>query len=284
MIIYVDVLIITNFIINYFLFRITQVFSSSLYDKRRLILSSFIGSLFSLIVILDIESFIVLLLIKIIAVSLSVFIAFGFQNYYYYFKNLLSLLLANFILHGFLGMLQDNNTIILENTVIYLNINPVLLVLCVFFIWVIVNVFNLFLNERLSDEDIKIKIYFNEKEIELNAFYDTGFKIKDIINNKSVILVNFNQIKRVLNLDEINCLEDFYKGIEKEKSLMITPIFYSTINGNGIIPAIKPNKITLSSKSNTKDVKNCLVALSKEDISNEKEIIIGKEVFKLLSK
>ncbi len=284
MIIYADVLIITNFIINYFLFRITQIFSSSLYNKNRLILSSFIGAIFSLIVVFDIDSFFLSLIIKIIAVSLSVFIAFGFQNYYYYLKNLFSLLLANFTLYGLLGLIKDNNVIFLENTIIYLNINPILLVVCVLIVFLVINIFNILYCEKLSDEDIKIKIKMDKEEITLNAFHDTGFKIRDIINNNSVMLIEFDSLKPILQKEKQESIERFFEKNEDKRDFILTPIFYSTINGEGILPSFKAESIAIIHKEKIKEVKNCLVAVSNEKISNEKKVIIGKEIYKLLSK
>ncbi len=283
MIIYVDVLIITNFIINYFLFKITQIFSSGFYDKKRLIISSFIGALFSLIVLIELNNFFISISVKIIAIVVSVLIAFGFNNKYYFLKNFLSLLLANFILYGFLAFIKDNNVIVLKNTIIYLNINPVLLVISVLFIWVVITVFNIFFNEKLLEEDIKIKLILNNKEVVLSAFYDTGFKIKDIINNKNVILIDFNKIKNIISDENKNIIENFFNNNEIKNTKIITPIFYSTINGEGMIPAIKADNIYIIQKENEKEIKNCLLALSKEKMSNEVEVIIGKEVFKMLS-
>ncbi len=280
MIIYIDVLIITNFIINYFLLKITQVFSSSLYTKKRIILSSFIGSFFSLIVLFDLQSYFISLIIKLISLILSVFIAFGFINRYYFIKNILSLMLSNFILYGVIGFIKNNNILILKNTIIYLNINPVLLVFCIIFIFVVISVFNIAFNEKISDEDIKLNINFEKGEIILNTFYDTGFKIKDIINNKSIILVKFSKVKDLLSKDDSIEIEKFFKT--RDTSLIITPIFYSTINGDGILPAIKPKEIKIIHNKKNKNLKNCLIALSKDDFSFEKDAIIGKEIFNVL--
>ncbi len=284
MIIYIDVLIITNFIINYFLLKITQIFSSSFYDKKRLIISSFIGALFSLIVLIDINSFLLSILIKILAVIISILIAFGFVNYYYFFKNVLSMLLANFMLYGFLAFIEDNSVIILKDTIIYLNINPVILVLSVLFIWIVITIFNIFFNEKLSSEDIKIKLVLEKGEVVLSAFYDTGFKLKDIINNYNVILVEIKKIENLVSEKDIKDIENFFDNINIENTNFITPIFYSTINGEGMLPSIKAKNIYIIQKDIKKEIKNCRIALAKEKISNEKEAIIGKEVAEVLLK
>ncbi len=282
MVVYVDVLIIINFIINYFLLKITQIFSLTQYNKKRLILSALIGAIFSLGIFLNINSLFFTLLIKLISLCLCVILAFGYINKYYFFKNILAFLLANFLLIGFLIFLQDNAVIYLKNYMIYFNINPLLLIFSIIFVFTIINIFNIFFRENLKVDDLKATIFINNTSFKVKAFYDTGFKIKDIINNKSVMLIDYNFAKEFLGTQVNNDITAFFLHGESRGNTKITPIFYSTINGEGLLPAIKIDKMILSDEKRQGQVKNVLLAFSKEDLSNEVQLILGKEILRIL--
>ena len=86
----------------------------------------------------------------------------------------------------------------------------------------------------------KVTIIYKNKVYYLNGFLDTGNHLKDIYKHRFIILANIN----------INYKLD---------DIIYTP--YSTLNHNGILKCIKPDKVYI----NGIEFNNYLVGLSKEE-------------------
>jgi len=87
-----------------------------------------------------------------------------------------------------------------------------------------------------------VSLIINKSKYSLKGFLDTGNQLKSPISNKSVILVD-------IELPKINTLY----------------IPYKALNTEGVIECIKPDKIII----NEKEIKNCLIGLSKRKINIE---------------
>ena len=86
----------------------------------------------------------------------------------------------------------------------------------------------------------RVNIYFkNNKNIELNAFLDTGNNLLDPYKKRPIVLVNYEKIK---------------KYVLKEKELLVP---YSTTSNNDILRCIRINSIVI----NNKEFKDVLVGL-----------------------
>ena len=72
MVVYVDVLIITNFTISYFLLLTAALLSGYTYKRKRIILSAATGAVFCLYIFVDINIIFVDILIKIISLHIMI--------------------------------------------------------------------------------------------------------------------------------------------------------------------------------------------------------------------
>ncbi|MBO6195489.1 MAG: sigma-E processing peptidase SpoIIGA [Bacilli bacterium] len=221
--VYLDVLFITNFIFDFIL-----LLSSSIILKRniriiRLILGALFGSLTIFILFIRFNTLSLLLFKLIISIGM-VLISFGFNNKKYFIKNLYYLYLISIILGGLLTFINNNFSKV-EGLVFYnsfkLNI----------FLGIILSIIGIYIYIK-NIKDLKLNynkylngiIYFNDYEIKVNAFVDTGNKLKDPYSFKPIILVD-------------------NKLIKKEYSPIYVP--FKTCNNEGLLKCIKANKIYL---------------------------------------
>ena len=109
MTVYIDLLILVNFVANYFLIKLASVISSSGTNNIRIITASFLGSLFSLVILLEIP-FPLSIMIKIFTVVLSSVVTFGFKNKFLFVKRTAVLLVVYMLFTGFLYMLFENSS------------------------------------------------------------------------------------------------------------------------------------------------------------------------------
>ena len=231
MIIYIDLLIIINFLFD-FLLLLTVNIALKRYSKiRKLILASLFGELTLLSLFSPISSRF-LTILKIIMGIIMVLIAFGYKNIKYTLYNALYLYMTSVILGGFVYFL--NIEFKNMNYLIILSIAPLILYVFIKSIKVLKEIKNYY---------YKVSILFeNNFKLEITGFLDTGNKLVDPITNKPIILINKKKIKGCIHI----------------RSPMYVP--YNSLNHHGLLECIKPKYISINDKKLT----NYLIGLSEE--------------------
>jgi len=280
--VYIDILIVVNIIINYFLIRITAMFSNIPCNTRRTIISSVAGAFFSLFIFMDNMILPLSYLIKIISAVLCCLIAFGYTTILPFIRNILCLLRSDTIFSGVLILLFNNPEYLYGNNLYwYININPILLVLCIFAVFIIVSTYDFFSAGISKNSIFSFEIYFGNNHKKLYGFYDTGFGVKDILGRKGVILCSLADLQDTIDTGLYRNIEDFIND-KPVTDKRITPIFYSDISSNGMLPAVKPQKINSINNGVKKELKDVLLAFTDKKFSDEVQLIFGKEIFNMI--
>lgn len=276
--VYIDILIVVNIIINYILIRLACIVSGSVADFKRKIISSVTGAFFSMAIFFELSDLSSVLL-KIISVLLCGSISFGYGNRRFFLKNLFSLIAVNVIFSGFVMLLADKSTFVyFNNYMYYFNINPVMLVLCIFALYIIISAGELLFSTP-KEQVYDFVIEMNGQEYNLTGFYDTGFGIKDIINDRAVIMCSFDTIKDMASPHMLKEIYSFFTKGEYQ-SCDIFPLFYGDISGKGMLPAIKAEKVYIEKNGKRTEIKNTAIAVCRQNLSDEYQIIFGKQIMK----
>lgn len=236
--IYLDLVLITNFLIDFILLYGTAKTLKKYITLKRLLLGSFIGSLSVILLFMKINTF-ELTILKIILSILIIISTFGFKDIK---KTITYFYILSIILGGTLYLLD---IIKLTNNALFIN-NPY--------------IFNFILLLIISP-------------IIINKYIKEHKKYKETITNKYIIEININDTKYTLEaiLDTGNRLTDPYKKrpiilIDKDiKYIKKRPIYvpYKALNTEGVIKCILPDKVII----NNKEFKNCLIGLSTDKFS-----------------
>ena len=189
------------------------------------------------------------LLLELITIILMITIAFKYKNIRYFLTNILYTYILSILLGGL---------IYLFNSKVTLNIYLNYLVIIILSIEVMI----LYIKESKKIKNTynnyyKVDIYFKDKEkISLIGFLDTGNNLYDPYKKRPIILVD--------------------KKYQKEDKFILVP--YHTINGEGLLKCIKPEKVYIE-KIGYKT--NLLVAFSSSPSTiNGVEVILHKELMK----
>ena len=189
------------------------------------------------------------LLLELITIILMVIIAFKYKNIRYFLTNILYTYILSILLGGLIYLFNSKVTLN-----IYLNY-LVIIVLSI-------EVMTLYIKENKKIKNTynnyyKVDIYFKDKEkISLIGFLDTGNNLYDPYKKRPISLVD--------------------KKYQKEDKFILVP--YHTINGEGLLKCIKPEKVYIE-KIGYKT--NLLVAFSTSPSTiNGVEVILHKELMK----
>ncbi len=230
MIIYIDLLLIINFLFDVLLLLTINVVLKRYTSLKKIFIASIFGEITLISLIIPFSSF-TLFLIKIILGTIMIIIAFGYKNIKYTLYNLLYLYMLSTILSGFIYYLNIEFN---SNCLMFIIISPIILYIFIKSTKALIEIKNYY---------YKIKIVLNDgEELLLTSFLDTGNKLIDPITNKPIILINKKKIKSNINI----------------RSPMFVP--YNALNNHGLLECIKPKYIII----NNKKLNNYLIGLSEK--------------------
>ena len=207
---YIDLFFIFNVIMDYIIIMSTSILLKRRTSYIRMILSSLIGGISSLVLFTSLNK----IVIEIVSIVIMVLISFGYKGIRYLINNILYMYILRTSLGGiiYLFNIKVSNSMFLTYLII---------------IVISIEIMLLYIKENKKMRSIynnyyKVDIYFKDREkLSLIGFVDTGNNLYDPYKKRPVIIVHNKYIK-----------EDKY---------ILVP--YHTINGNGLLKCIKPDII-----------------------------------------
>lgn len=284
--IYIDILILLNFIINSFLITITSKLLAVIINKKRLFLSAFIGSLFSIIILFPTLSLIMLNISKIFISILICLIAFSFKNKKVFLKSILTFYIVSFIFGGFmlsLFTIFDLKNMIFHNGILYFKFSFIILIVTTFIIYLLLNFFiDVYGKNLMRQESYKVILQVFGKTFEFNGFLDTGNKLCDINSGKPVVIISYDKIKSYMDNEIKNNIENYFnndfQNIKNDGKIKYIP--YNTVAFNGILPSIDVEGIKIIGKNHIIDTNNVLLSITKNSfMNNQYDIILNSLMF-----
>lgn len=284
--IYVDILILLNFIINSFLITITAKFLGVIISKKRLFLSSFIGSLFSIIILLPTLSIIMLNISKLFISIVICFIAFSFRNKKVFLKSILTFYIVSFIFGGFMFSLFtifDLNNMIFHNGILYFKFSFIILIVSTLIIYLLLNFFiDVYGKNLIRQETYKVILKVFGKTFQFSGFLDTGNKLCDVNSGKPVVIISYDKIKSYMDNEIKNNIEKYFnndlQNIKNDGKIKYIP--YKTVAFNGILPSIDIEGIKIIGKNHVIDTNNVLLSITKNSfMNNQYDIILNSLMF-----
>jgi len=247
MIIYLDLVIFINFAFDFLLLLAVNIVLKRRKTLKRIVLGALIGSLSILFLFLKLNS-LTLFLLKLLISLIMTLVTFKYESLKYTINNLLYLYMISTILGGFLYLLNIEFSYKQDGLVFYfkgLSINfIVLLISAPIIIYIYIRQAKSLKNNYSCYYTIEI-VLKNNQTITLNAFLDTGNKLKDPITKKGIILINKETIKGKYNI----------------RSPMYVP--FNSLNNHGLLKCFSPKYIIIEDKIYT----NYLIGLSDNKIN-----------------
>ena len=197
--IYADVLFIINLIINYLLLFVTAHIATLNISRFRILLSSSVGALYSVLTFLPSLFFLKLLPIKLIVAAMLVFISFGksvfFRAYLTFFISALAFAGVAF----FISALAPN-VFFSSGGVYYINLSLPLLLLSTAISYLLLRI--AFRGRSRGERRIcKVKITLSGAESFLHALYDTGNSLRAPGTNARVVISGYDAVKSLFPHD-----------------------------------------------------------------------------------
>ncbi len=241
--IYVDILIVVNLYVNYFLLCAVQKISNSRANYKRKIIAALIGAFMSLSIILPAFLFVVSMIYKILGTIFINYVAFGKEGL---IKNSLLYLLSGIVFAGVMLLVSSifsANSVFMINGSVYYDISFVALLIFTAVAYLVITIVkNIFDNSAYKNGAFRVVIDIGTKCISLDGVADTGNMLCDNLTGKPVIVC-----------DKTDFDFDLSQLLEKKEMLRFRSfryLAYSTISGEYVMPIFSPISIKIYDNSN----------------------------------
>lgn len=233
MVIYIDVLLFVNTIVNYAILMTAEKLLKRDVRLYRMILGAVIGALFSLTIFIRSDSRILLLILRIVITGIITLIVFGWRSPMEYLRSYLCNTAVSIIYCGgyilFYQVFKPPNMVIV-NDILYLHVNPLWLTALTAIIYILVLIIYKIFSERIKSTVVMLRFTIHGKDYSCVGKIDTGSNLREPFSSAPVIIVDTTVFD--------TCPEE-----------LIRVIPYSTVNGSSYLRAVKADTVHIDKKT-----------------------------------
>ncbi len=278
MIIYVDVLLMVNFLVDFFLIKLTCFLSGCSIRLIRCLLAAVVSALFSLYIFLPPLNTLLEIVLKIIPAVLSGIICKGLKNFKTLMRWSFYLYSVSFVYAGVMlaiNMLLKPQKLSVYNGVVYFNISPLMLIsLSAAFYIIFVIVLRLSSKSSETAKRIDISLFFSESHIDTVAVTDNGHTLKDMFGNDLMIIIDKTVANKLFGDMNTILMLQLQPPITDDILNRYRLINVSTVAGSRLLPSIKIDKLILKQKSGNRTVNKVTAVITDNDFNDDYSCIL----------
>ncbi len=268
-VIYADILLSVNFIVNYLLLRAVSTFFSAKRNTVRFLISSFLGGVFSLIIFVENIPYTLNFVLNILFLALMVFIAFNTRKLKDFIRYLSAFFLCNFSFAGMMlafKFLFSSEKIVYKNGVVYLDIDFISLIVSAVVCYLVFTFVSRIISNRAVNKIIyDVELFYGEKSVSAKALLDTGNNLKELFSGKPVIVAERSTAVKIFPENS---------DISELKNFRLIP--FSTISSSGALPAFLLKKVNVINRGRVIEVNDVYLAVSdKKIVSSDYSVLLG---------
>lgn len=270
MVVYIDVLIILNIYITYFILRCCARFFHEEYKLSRLIIGSVFGGISSLSVLLG-GGLVLIIAVRIILIAVTVFITFGFSGAVPFIERAVFCFAVSMLICGgaeALGETLDTEFISSVGGYPYMKISVIILLISTVIIYGLICLLRRLIDKGNAEKSISLIIENKGRSVRIKAFSDSGNNLADFLTGTPVIVCSSVAIKEILP-------DNIFSETELSGIRLIP---WHSVSGGGIIRAFKPRRITAIYDGEKKTL-NALIGIAEEEaFGTETDAIINPKL------
>ena len=272
--VYVDVLLVVNLIVDFFLLKITFKLLKTDPKPIRVLISSGIGAISSLYIFFPESTAFINITYQLIIGSLIMLTALGFKSLKYFLRSVAVFFIVTCVYGGIMTALWQvlkPKGMIINNSVVYFNISPVVLIVSTavgYFLY-------LFLSKILvlpskTAKKCTLMLYALGKSVGLTGIIDTGNSITDILSGSEIIIVDKAVAVSLLGTE--NFLSDpvyatRYRTIPCE-----------TVTGRSLLEGFRCDMGEIRFEDKVISLTNPIIAISKTPIKENYSAILNPKI------
>lgn len=283
MYIWVEYLLLENMVINFLLLHLTGKFTKTEANNIRLLLASFIGAIYALVIFFPSLRFMTRFTIKVSISILIIIVAFNPIKIRKFIRLIATFYVMAFIFAG--ASLALFYLVGVEayagNGIFYIKDFPVkVLVLAVSISYILIKIVWGYIHSILTKSKIYMPIIvsLNNKTVEVMGLLDTGNLLRDPLTQTPVIIIQFSAIKELLP-KEVQSIFERYKenDLQVISEIMVENVtnlkfrlipFKSLGKENGMLIGFKPDNVIVKDDED-KSFSEIIVGIYNSNLSND---------------
>ena len=256
MVIYLDELILENFLVNLFLLSITFKGVKKKCSFTKQIISAFLGSLYVVVMVLPQLKPLNNKVTSVIVALVMIYICYGRGDKKSYIKATITYIFYSMVLAGitFYISINSKNYFSINRNTFTFNYKKLMLAIIIFYLICERLITYIKSRKNLFDYVYNLNIKIGEENIDVKGFLDTGNELREPITNLPVIVIERELLKNI-NID----------------SYTKYTISYSVVNGGcGKLLGFKPDDIVIKDE-NENILKESILAICDNKLSKEND-------------
>lgn len=249
-VIYADVLIAVNYIINWLLLKGAARLAGQPVKGLRLVLSAAFGAATALLIFVPEMNALMWVAAKVGISLLMAAIAFRFQSWNGLLKLWFVFLNVSLIFAGFTYALYTSleEQMLWYNGVVYFDISPVTLVACAAFAYGVLWLFDfIFSKAKVRGEALVLIVRMNGKSLILPAIEDTGNSLREPFSGLPVVVCSLSDALPVLPDQWLGWVCNVIAGKSSTTGIPsgCRIISYRGVGSSGLLPAFRPDSLQI---------------------------------------
>ncbi len=277
--IYIDVLLCVNLVINYLLLSAVGFYTQTKITVLRLLLGAGVGAICSLTILLPKLSFLPDSALKLAVGAATVISAYGLKPRKTLVRLYAVFLTATFFFCGImiaLWYLFTPKDLIIKNSVIYLNISPVKLILCSLICYILFKLIHRLAGKINTKDTVCIlTVKQDHSAVRVKALIDTGNSLKEPFSQSPVIIIPRSIAVPVTPkaIEDYECVTTL-KYRESINNVRFVP--FTSVGGKGIMPCFTASEILINDRPC--DISAYIALCDDEYISGDYQAIVPSDI------
>lgn len=251
LVIYLDVLLFVNVVVNFTILYITYKILGMKVSKPRIIFATALTSLYGLVVCLPQMSILLNIFFKIAIAAITVLIAFDFKGAKFFLKSILVFLAVTFAYIGIITSFQylpfASSAFFIQNGEVYYNLPLPYILAATIALFLIETLISRYFSKKLKKgETVECKIVIRDKEVNITAFCDSGNFLSEPLSGLPVVIVNTKTLLPLLPEESaVKDSSDLFSVLEKDdffKLRLRAVPFHGAGNCGGVLVGLKPDR------------------------------------------
>ncbi len=288
--VYLDILILLNSIINFYILFITGAMSRSRIIRGRLLIGGLVGGLLSASVLLPEMNEVLSFLFKALTSAGIVYISFEPLGKSVFLRRYAYFMAVNFIFAGavlFCCFAFDTPLVYYNNSNFYFDIGAPFLIVIATLTYVLITI-----TVKRSEQPVHFQKYYDleilksGEKVRCTALADTGNSLKDVFTGDPIVVVNSEVVNKLLPdtfrsyfaSEDALCEIDSIASAEGAEEIRIVP--FSSVGGAGFLKAFRCDEIKIVGDTKVYSLLRGYIAVYNGELSvGNYSAIINPEIF-----
>lgn len=269
MVVYADILMIVNFIVDYFLLGLTELLLKRRSKLWRRLTGAAVGAVSSLYIFLPQSAFVLEILIRLAISGTITLCAFGLKNLKEFLRASVCFFAVTFLYAGAmmaLWLLFRPHGMVINNSVVYFDVSPLFLIAFSVIGYFVSAIIRLFLGKKgTSAKCATVTLAVDEKQVTLEAMVDSGNSLTDAFGLSEVIISDNKTANRLLGDLQSEFCARRYRALP-----------CGTVSSMDILDGYRLDRAEISFEGITKKIEKPILAVSKVALQDCEAIINPK--------